>query len=110
MEILKPLKVYKDSRRTLVNLVNADIKDVNFYEASKGSTLGNHYHKNTTEYFFITKGTCLVTSGTTSAVVNKQTLFVVHPNTRHSIECLTDLNFITFLSEPFDESKPDIYK
>lgn len=110
MQKLAPLSVVADNRRTLTNLLQADIKDVNFYEAKRGAVLGNHYHKNTKEYFFITKGSCLVNSGTANEIVNKKSLFVVHPNTPHAIECLTDVNFLTFLSEPYDARKPDIYK
>lgn len=110
MERLQPLKISRDGRRILTNLLKTDIKDINFYEASKGALLGNHLHKNTTEYFFITKGTCLVTSGDKREIVNRKNLFAIKPNTKHSIECLTDVAFLTFLSEPFDESAPDLHK
>ena len=110
MKVLEPVSINKDSRRTLKNLLRTDIKDINVYEAKKGCTLGNHYHKHTIEYFYITRGTCIVRTGTNVEIVNKGTLFVVKPNTTHSIECLTDASFLTFLTEPYNSDEPDLYK
>lgn len=110
MIFLKPLSVVKDSRRTLSNLFRADIKDVNFYEAKKGSVLGNHYHKKTDEYFFIVKGICLVHTPSNKKMAMKGALFVIKPPMNHSIECITDCSFITFLTEPYDSINPDIFK
>ena len=53
MNVLKPEFVSQDSRRILSQLLTADIKQVNHYEAKRGAVLGNHYHKQTNEYFFI---------------------------------------------------------
>lgn len=107
---LSPLSVSSDHRRTISNILRAQIKDVNFYEAKKGAVLGNHFHKNTKEYFFITKGSCIVRSGDEKNIVCKHGIFVVEPNTKHSIECVTDLNFLTFLTEAYDEKNPDVHK
>ena len=110
MIFISPVSVNSDSRRTLTNLLRRDIKDINVCEAKKGCILGNHYHKLTDEYFYIVRGTCLVHSGDNSQIVNKRSLFLIEPNIKHSVECLTDVTYLTFLSEPFNESNPDIYK
>ena len=109
MEFIKPV-VSKDNRRILSNLLKADIKDINYWEARKGSILGNHYHRKTVEYFFITKGSGLLTLDDKRHLIIKGSFFKVKPLEKHSIECLSNLNFLTFLSEPYDESNPDIYK
>ncbi len=110
MEFLKPLTRVQDARRSLTNLFRADIKDVNFYDAKLGTTLGDHFHKTTSEYFFIVKGTCIVHSEGSSRVATKGEIFLVKPLERHSIECITDVKFLTFLTEPYDHNNPDIHK
>lgn len=110
MTELEPLSILSDHRRTLTNLFRDDIKDVNFYEAKKGAILGNHYHKKTKEYFYILKGACIVTSGDKREPKMRGDLFVVHPGFRHQIECLSNLDFMTFLTEAYDANDPDICK
>lgn len=110
IEVLKPLSQISDSRRTLSHLLTDTIRDINHYEAKKGAVLGNHYHKKTDEYFYITRGSCLVRAGKSDKVFNRGAMFVIRPQIMHSIECLTDLEFLTFLTEPFDEHNPDLHK
>ena len=109
MQIIEPIAIVKDSRRTLTHLLRANIQDINFCEAKRGAKLGNHKHLKTTEYFYITKGTCMVTIGSDEKIVNKGTLFAVPLNIKHTVECLTDVNYLTFLTEKFDYDNPDIH-
>ncbi len=111
MRILSSESIQKDSRREIHQLLTADIKQINFYEATRGSILGDHYHKITHEYFYITKGTFMAKIGSNSFPVNPGSLFRVDPGEKHTLEALTNkASFMTFLSEPYDSIKPDIYK
>ena len=107
MKLLSPEFTDKDSRRILKQLFTAPIAQVNEYHAKKGSTLGDHFHNETTEYFHVTKGTLLYNN---EQVVNRGHTFVVEPKERHSLYCLTDVSMLTFLSKPYPQEEPDIYK
>lgn len=106
MNILGPEFKHSDSRRTLTQLLTKDIKQVNFYDAKKGAILGDHFHKDTIEYFYLTKGTVLYNN---SQVVNKGNLFCVIPQERHKLECMTDVQMLTFLTKPFNPKEPDLH-
>lgn len=111
MKILTPEFKQKDGRRELRQLLTANLKQVNFYEAQRGAILGDHYHKTTKEYFYITKGTFMVQIGDNSFPANPGSLFLVEPGEKHTLEALTNkANFMTFLSEPYDPRNPDLYK
>lgn len=107
MKLISPEFVHEDTRRKLTQLFTADIKQVNIYEAKKDSNLGDHYHKETDEYFYILKGGVLYNN---SRLLGKGDLFAVFPEEKHSIYCLTDVTFMTFLTKPFDKENPDLWK
>lgn len=107
MNILEAEFVHSDSRRRLSQLATADFKQLNHYEAKRGAILGDHYHKDTIEYFFLVKGTVLYNE---EKVINKGSMFVVHPRENHKIECLTDVSLITLLTKPFDKENPDLWQ
>lgn len=111
MKILVSEHIDKNPRRELRQLFTADIKQVNFYEASRGAILGDHFHKRTNEYFFITKGTFMVQIGDNSFPANPGTLFKVEPGEKHTLEALTNKGtFLTFLSKPYSKEDEDIFK
>jgi len=107
VKLLEPEFEHSDSRRTLTQLFTAPINQVNFYNAKKGAILGDHFHKETIEYFYVTKGTLLYNN---ERVINRGTTFVVEPQENHILECLTDVQLMTFLTKPFDKEKPDLWK
>lgn len=116
LQLLPPEFEHTDSRRTLRQLVTADIKQVNTYQVTKGAILGEHYHKLTFEYFYIVKGSFLVvlrgigSRDKKSQVVGKEGLFRVAPFTIHTIEALTNGEFMTFLTKPYTKEHEDIYR
>ena len=115
MRILKEEFKHSDHRRTLKQIVTADLKQVNFYEVQKGSTLGDHYHKETYEYFLITKGTITLDIRKKDSydnqikVFNRGQAFVVEPGEIHTINCMTDASFVTFLTKPYTKEDTDTY-
>lgn len=106
MNLLAAEFTHQDHRRKLSQLFTADIKQVNQYEAKRGAILGDHFHKETNEYFFIYKGTILYNE---ERILNKGSIFVIYPQEHHKIECLTDVGLITFLTKPYDKESPDLW-
>lgn len=107
MEILQHEFQHTDSRRRLIQLLTGDIKQVNVYEAKKDAILGNHFHKETTEYFYILKGTATYND---KIALNPGTLFIVKPEENHMIRCLSNVKMMTFLTKPYTKEEPDIWK
>ena len=107
MRVLDTEFVHRDSRRTLSQLLTADIKQVNLYEAQEGSVLGNHFHKRTTEYFYVLQGTLVYNNQMT---VEEGTFFVVYPEEEHTLTCLTYVKLMTFLTKPYTQEEPDTWK
>ena len=107
MNILVPEYVNQDGRRTLTQLLTAPIQQVNLYEAKRGAYLGNHFHKDTTEYFYVFNGTLVYNE---KSIFSKGSLFKVEPPEKHHLECVSDVTFMTFLTKPYDKLNPDLYK
>jgi len=93
-----------DSRRTLYQLLTRDIKQVNLYEAKKGAILGNHFHKETDEYFYLISGKIYYNE---SRILEPGDLFVVFPEENHVLECCTDVKLMSFLTKAYSKENPD---
>ena len=110
MKLLSHEYQNKDTRRTLTQLLTADVKQINLYDVSKNAVLGNHFHLLTTEYFLILQGSFRVSVGNKSFAVRKNQFFAVLPPLRHSLKCLSQSgHFLTFLTKAYQKEKPDIY-
>ena len=107
MKALVEESLHDDERRRITQLFTATINQVNVYDAKKGASLGDHYHKETTEYFYIVRGTVIYNG---ERIFETGDLFVVYPQEMHTIKCLTDTKFMTFLSRPYKEDDKDIWK
>lgn len=110
MNILTPEFSHADSRRIIYQLFTAPIEQVNSYDIKRGAVLGDHFHKETYEYFYVTKGTIRARVGSNEMTMNRGSLFVVEPNERHSIEALTESSIMTFLTKQFDQRRPDVHR
>ena len=106
MKILEHEELLRDERRTLTQLLTANIKQVNVYDVNPGVELGNHYHKETVEYFYVLQGT-LEANGKKMWAGD---LFVFYPQTPHVIKTKEYCRFMTFLTVPFDKENPDLWK
>ena len=106
MKVLGVEATHKNSKRTLLQLVTEDIKQVNIYHAIKGAILGNHLHKATKEYFYIMRGTVIYND---VRIFNKGDFFLVEPDEKHKIECMNEVSFMTFLTKPYTAADPDIH-
>jgi len=111
MIVQSPEYRHSDSRRSLTQLFTKPVSQVNEYEISKGSSLGNHYHKETFETFYITKGAVMVSIDDDKFVASKGTIFTVEPGEVHTIEAISDgARMMTFLSKPYSKEEPDLWK
>lgn len=107
MQFLEPEFENKDSRRILTQLLTDNIKQVNVYEANHGAELGNHFHKETIEYFYVIRGSMEYNG---KKIVKKGDLFYPELGERHTVKVLSDkATFMTFLTKPYDKENPDIY-
>lgn len=116
LDLLQPEVVHADQRRTLTQLVTADLKQVNVYQVNKGCVLGGHYHMHTNEYFYVTKGSFVVfmhrfgEKHSASRILNKGSFFMAGSGYVHSLEALTNGEFLTFLTLPFNPKEPDLWQ
>ena len=107
MKLLEAEFTHSDSRRT--------IKQINTYYVKKGSTLGNHYHKETREYFFVMSGELYVDvhpvgshETGSSAVYTEGDFFLVEPGEVHKFDAITDVKMMTLLTNSYQEN-PDTH-
>ena len=107
MKPLNPEFVHEDSRRKLVQLLTADIKQVNVYEANHGVELGHHFHKETIEYFYVVRGTLEYNN---KVIMKKGDIFYPAIGEMHTVKVISDkATFMTFLTKPYDNERPDIH-
>ena len=98
---------HHDKRRILTQLLTSDIKQINTYEAVHGAILGDHFHKETIEYFYILSGVLIYNN---KKILKKGDLFVVEPEEKHSLLVKSDKAvFMTFLTKPYTKENPDIH-
>ena len=61
MRKLKTSYEFSDNRGEFIEVWRGNQwKEMNFFTAIKGSVRGSHYHKETTELFFVAAGRCEV--------------------------------------------------
>lgn len=107
MRRLDPEFVHSDSRRTLTQLITDSIKQVNVYEANHGAELGNHFHKETIEYFYVVRG---VLKYNGHQVIKKGDFFYPGLGETHTLKVVSDkATFLTFLTKPYSKEDPDIH-
>lgn len=107
MRRLEPEFVHTDSRRSLSQLITDEIKQVNVYEANYGAELGDHFHKDTIEYFYVVRG---VMKYNDHFVVKKGDFFYPELGEKHKLKVVSDkATFLTFLTQAYSKEKPDVY-
>jgi len=111
MLVRNPEYKHSDSRRTLTQLVTTPVSQINEYEVKKGSILGDHYHKETHETFYVTRGAFMVRVDEARFIASRGTMFTVEPNETHTIEAISeDAKVMTFLSKSYTPEEPDTWK
>lgn len=100
----KPLQMHEDARGVIADIFyNDNIHHVSIIKSNEGSIRGNHYHKETTQYMLITKGSLeywykpLNKEDKANFIVLKQGDFVeTPPNEIHALRIIEENEFIVF--------------
>ena len=107
MKRLEPEFSHTDKRRSITQLLTCPFEQVNVYEANHGAELGNHFHKETVEYFYVISG---VMKYNDHLVVRKGDLFYPEIGEKHTLKVVSDkAKFLTFLTKPYSKENPDIH-
>lgn len=115
-KILKPTFIRKDKRGFFIEVLNGSSwEEISYGIIKKGACMGNHYHKTTDVFFFVTKGSVKIDF----IHVKTKKLSVVHllknegvifkRNYSHAISFLEDSVFIQAKSKKYDVDYPDTY-
>lgn len=116
MKFIKPYFKSEDLRGEILGIAQFDwIKEMNYIQSKAGSIRGGHYHKQTTELFFIIDGLIHVTISNLqgdvqkSVDVSKGDIFIVDPFEVHTFQVLKDSRWLNALSCPMDAKNPDFF-
>ena len=116
MKIIKSYFKSADSRGEILGISRFDwMKEINYIQSHAGTTRGGHYHKKTTELFFIIDGEIKVTirhlqsQKLEEIIVHKGDIFIVEPLEVHTFHILKDARWINVLSHPMDNQNPDFF-
>jgi|TARA_B110000902_G_scaffold230324_1_gene271751 dTDP-4-dehydrorhamnose 3,5-epimerase-like enzyme len=110
--------IIKNDRGYLVEFPVKDfnIKQVNILFSYANTIRGNHFHKETEEYFYIINGKVSVT--TTDVNTKEEKIFIVesggyfhvYPYNLHVLKFIEDTHIMSFYSKEFDPKDTDIYQ
>jgi len=117
MKIIKPYKFFKDKRGCLTGIIDqGKWSEINYFETAKNQIRGNHYHKKTSELFYILEGAIdvsvknLKTNKTKNFDIKEGAILLIEPFELHTFNSKTKCKWINILSKKIDNEKPDIYK
>jgi quercetin dioxygenase-like cupin family protein len=105
----------EDSRGTFKGIINSGIwEEINLIDTVAGCVRGGHYHKHTSELFYIIDGEIEVEvskEGCAKEVhlMRGGSIFMVEPYEVHTFRCLTKCIWINVLSRKMDESAMDFF-
>lgn len=105
---------HEDERGILLQLVHEGFQQVNVLMSNAGVIRGGHYHKLTSEAFYVLSGSVeveLKRGGEQETVVfNKGDFFEIGPHTVHSMRFPVDCLMVQLYSVPvIKDGKKDIY-
>ena len=102
--------IHHDERRFFAQVLTKPVRQINYYSAKRGAVLGNHYHKKTTEYFFLLDGKAIIRIDGVESPMEPLTVEVVRPMQNHAIKCVTNIRFMTFLTHVNIKDKLDVHE
>ena len=111
----RPPEYVRDDERGRLTQVATFTNQLNILEINEGRNMGGHFHKETTEAFFILDGHISLWSykrGDKEAIENeffKNDIFFIEPWEWHAIEALSNSRLAVLLSKPYNPDKPDIH-
>lgn len=114
MNFIKPYFSRQDDRGKFIGLLNfGQWEEVNYLFTKAGEIRGNHYHKDTIEVFYIIAGSVKVTTISSNGSplvhdIKAGEIFEIPPGEIHTFHCLSDCEWLNFLSKKMDPASPDI--
>jgi len=106
MKIYKTTDSFKDKRGKIIDLLEKeDINAVTFITFNKGAVRGNHFHKKTVQWGFVTAGKLLIKSQKpegriTRITIKKGDLFMSERMESHAIKALEYSEALFFTKGP----------
>lgn len=106
MQVIKTQINHQDDRGAITDLVeNQNINAITHISFTKGAVRANHYHKKTTQWNYVTKGTVkLVTQlgdgPVEEKILGKGDLVVTLPMEKHAIVGLDEAEMLVFTEGP----------
>lgn len=89
-KILTPDFKFCDQRGELIQLVHTGYEQVNVLVSNAGVTRGGHYHKRSSEVFYVLNGSVRLTftcgSRRAAQTFKKGDMFLIYPNVVHSMD------------------------
>ena len=117
MRVIKPGAVISDSRGSLVEIAKTGLwQQLNRVKTNRGAVRGNHYHKSNVELYYVLNGELklhirnLKTNEEAHYQFGEGDCFIVEPYEFHTLEHLTDGDYIVLFSEKFNTESPDLHK
>jgi perosamine synthetase len=114
--MIKPTFLREDDRGTFVEALNSgEWKNVSFGTMEKGAVMGNHYHKKTSVFFYLTRGSAsvnimnVVTKEVNNAQLNTRSGLIFSPDFSHSIKFLEKSDFVMGKSIEYNSTDPDTF-
>lgn len=114
--IVQPTFVRRDDRGLFIEVVNSGSwKTVITGSMKAGAILGNHYHKKTELFLFLTSGSCHVekvdvrTRNKTETRINENEGIELPANHAHAIRFERDSSFVLLKSRAYREDDPDTF-
>ncbi len=116
MRILEPYKNFTDSRGSFLGIINSgQWEEINYVETEANQVRGGHYHKETSELFFIINGNIEIKiekvgeKNRINLTVGSGTIFVIEPLEIHTFVCKTACQWINVLSKRIGNQFQDIH-
>lgn len=114
--MIKPTFMREDSRGLFIEALNSgDWKNISFGTMEKGAIMGNHYHKKTFVFFYLTEGAAIinimnaVTKEVESVELDAKSGLVFNPDFSHSIKFTEKSNFVMGKSTEYNPLDPDTF-
>jgi hypothetical protein len=116
VKVIKPTYERKDDRGIFTEMLNgAEWKNISFGSMKKGAIMGNHFHKKTRVFFFLTKGSARVdlisaTNGEQGGVdIFSNQGVILETNYSHAIRFKETSDFVMGKSFEYNSSDSDTY-
>jgi len=106
MKILRPAPAHTDERGSITDLVTAPVSHVARMKCWAGTVRGNHYHRTATAYIYVIQGAFNIRSRMVGTEQESRLgaragdLVVIDPREIHSLEAITDGEFLMLVSMP----------